>query len=132
MRTEGREGEEWENNLEAVVRRYKEKVRNSMQLEAAFERLGLLEESERMDLAVEIAGGMEEREAEKEVERRERGEGEGEEEGEVREETQREGKRVALHARRMGRGAGGRGGEGKGGELDGGGLGLGLGLDLGG
>jgi hypothetical protein len=81
MRAEGRGGEGRDINLEAVVRRYKERVRNSMQLEAAFERLGLLEESERMDLAVEIAGVMEERDAEKEVERRERGEGDGGEEG---------------------------------------------------
>jgi hypothetical protein len=85
MRAEGREGEGREINLEAVVRRYKERVRNSMQLEAAFERLGLLEENERMYLAVEIAGEMEEIEAEKDVERRERGEGEGGEEGEIRE-----------------------------------------------
>lgn len=84
-----------------------------MQLVAALERLGLLEESERMCLAVERAGGMEEREAENEDERRERGE--EEEEEDVREETQRDGKRVALHARRMGREADGTAGDGEGG-----------------
>jgi hypothetical protein len=44
-----------------------------MQLEAAFERLALLEECERTDLAVEMAGGMEEREVEREDDRRESG-----------------------------------------------------------
>lgn len=66
MRAEGRE-----INFEAVPRRREESVRSSMQLEAAFERLALLEECEKMDLAVEMAGRMEEREAEKEVDRRE-------------------------------------------------------------
>lgn len=63
-----------------------------MQLEAAFERLALLEECERIDLAVEMAGGTEEREAESDADRRERGVWERDEEGEkLSVEMQREG-----------------------------------------
>lgn len=81
-------------------------------------------------MAVEMAGWMEEREVEKEVDRRERGVWGCDGEGEVSEEMQTEGKRVALHVRRIGRGTEGSGWKGDGWELAAIGVGLGMAWSL--